>query len=314
MQIFLPWFMKMRPLRHIMIEPTNFCNLQCLFCTQAISSRSKGTMSLENFKKILAILPDSIREVQLHFAGEPMINRDLPAMIKGLKSRNFRVVLSSNGTLPFDFYERAVEAGLDDLIISFDGATKETYEKYRRGGNFDEASGNIKKISIIPGRKTKLIIQFIVMRHNEDEMGKMKKLARDLGADILRFKSASLNIGCSEILERDIVKNAESFLPQNPKYSRYILKDERLINKDKPLSCPWIFRTVIMWNGDVGICCVDLEGRVVVGNVLKENSLDKILKSKRYNEIRKAVLRKELDICKNCSIGDNPVKETINFT
>jgi len=304
----------LKPLEHIMIEPTNFCNLRCLFCTQAISSRPKGMMTMEMFNKILPLLPSSIKEVQLHFAGEPLLNKDAPLMIQGLKKRGFRVTLSSNGTLPFEYYEKAIRAGLDRLIVSFDGATAKSYETYRRGGNFQTVSENLKKMTAIEGRKTAIIIQFIVMRHNESEIDLMKKLAQDLGVDELRFKSASLNIGCSEILEKDIIENAKNFLPQNAKYSRYVLKDGKLINIDRPLSCPWIWRTVILWNGDVAICCVDLEGRVIVGNILTEGSFEKIWRSDKYYKIKKMVLARQLEICQNCSIGDNPVKEAIKFS
>jgi radical SAM protein with 4Fe4S-binding SPASM domain len=312
-QKFVRQFLSLRPLRHIMIEPTNLCNLQCLFCTQAESLRPKGRMLFEEFNKILQKLPSSVREVQLHFAGESALNRDLPLMISALKNRNIKTALSTNCTLSFDYYRNIIEAGLDQLIISFDGATKEVYETYRRGGNFENVIQNIKQMSVLAGRKTKLIIQFIVMRHNEHQIELMKKLADELGVDEIWLKSASLNIGCSEILEKEIINNAKNFLPQNPKYSRYEFKDGKLVNKDRPLSCPWIFRSVILWNGDITICCVDLEGQAVVGNIFRERSLNDIWQSQKYNQVRKLVLQRELAICKNCSIGDNPIKEIIKF-
>ncbi len=312
-QKFIRQFLWLRPLRQIMIEPTNLCNLQCLFCTQAISSRPKGKMSFGDFSKILSKIPRSVKEVQLHFAGESALNRDLPLMIGALKNRNIKTILSTNATVPFEYYRNIIEAGLDQLIISFDGASKEVYEAYRRGGNFTTVTENIKQMAALAGHKTKLIIQFIVMRHNEHQIEAMKKLAGELGVDELWLKSASLNIGCSEILEKEIINNAKNFLPQNPKYSRYEFKDGKLNNKDRPLSCPWIFRSVILWNGDLTICCVDLEGQAVVGNIYKEKSLNDIWASKTYNQIRELVLRRELSICKNCSIGDNPIKEIIRF-
>ncbi len=301
------------PLRSVTIEPTNICNLKCLFCTQAISSRLKGSMSIETFKKIVSFLPKSVKEVQLHFAGEPTLNKDLPQMVEILKSKGVETTLSTNGNMPFERYEEIIKAGLDHMIISLDGAVKESYEKYRRGGDFGAVVENIRKMSAIPGRKTELIIQFLVMCHNEDQIEEIKKLAQDLGVDTLWLKSASLNIGCSEILEGKILENAKSFLPQNEKYSRYSFKGGNLLNKDKPLSCPWIFRTVILWNGDIAICCADLEGQIIVGNVLQEDSFEKIWRSEKYHQIKRAVLRRELMICKNCNVGDNPVKEIIRF-
>lgn len=303
----------MNPIKHLMIEPTNICNLKCLFCTQSISKRQKGMMTLDNFIKIAELLPSSIKEVQLHFAGESVLNKDLPEMIKIIKCKGIKTILSSNGTLPFENYEKIIDAGLDQLIISFDGATKEIYEQYRKGGNFEIVLDNLSKMAKLPERKTELIIQFIVMKNNEKQIEEMKKLANNLGVDTLWLKSASLNIGSSEVLEKNIINNAKKFLPENQRYSRYVLKEDKLIYKDRPLSCPWIFRTVILWNGDVAVCCTDLEGEVIVGNIFKEGSFDKIWRSKKYDKIRKLILKRELKICKNCNIGDNPIKEAIKF-
>ncbi len=303
----------LNPIKHMMIEPTNLCNLQCLFCTQATSPRPKGMMKPEEFKKILSWLPSSVKEVQLHFAGESLLNKELPTMVADLKEHRIKTIISSNGTMPFGDYEKTIRAGLDILIISFDGATKTSYEAYRRGGRFEVVVENLKKMSALAGRQTRIVIQFIVMRHNEHEIEKMKELSASLGTDELWLKSASLNIGCSEIMEKEIIKNARDFLPQNPKYSRYVLSNGKLINKDKPLSCPWIWRSVVLWNGDVAICCVDLDGQVVVGNVFKEQGFERIWQSDRYQSIRRKILKKELTICQNCSLGDNPVKEIIKF-
>jgi radical SAM protein with 4Fe4S-binding SPASM domain len=303
----------LKPLKFVIIQPANLCNLHCLFCTQDVSARPKGAMSLEKFNELLSLLPPSIEEVQLYQSGEPLLNKDLPAMVEKLKNRGIKVSLSSNGTLPFERYKKVMEAGLDTMIISFDGATKESYEIYRRGGNFETVVENLKKMSAVPRRKTKIVIQFIVMHHNEHEVELMKKLAKDVGADELDLKSVSLNIGCSEILEKDVIANAKNFLPNNPKYSRYFLEENKLTNKDRPLSCPWIFRATILWNGDVVICCADFEGDVVIGNIFREESFEKIWRSKRYQLLRRKVLRHELGVCKNCSMGDNPIKERIEF-
>jgi radical SAM protein with 4Fe4S-binding SPASM domain len=307
-QIFL-----LKPLKFVIIQPANLCNLHCLFCNQDVSSRPKGAMELKKFDELLSLLPSSIEEVQLYQSGEPLMNKDLPAMVEKLKNRGIKVSLSSNGTLPFERYKKVIEAGLDTMIISFDGATKESYEVYRLGGNFETVKENLKKMSSVTGRKTKIVIQFIIMHHNEHEIELIKKLAQDVGADELDLKSVSLNIGCSEILEKDVIANAKNFLPQNPKYSRYFLEKDKLINKDRPLSCPWIFRATILWNGDLVICCADFEGDVMIGNVFNEGSFEKIWRSKKYHNLRKKVLRHELGVCKNCSMGDNPIKEIIRF-
>lgn len=307
-------FLLSHPLRYIMIEPTNFCNLKCLFCTQDISKRPRGIMTAEMFGKILPLLPKSLNEIQLHLAGESLLNKDLPLIIQYLKARGFKkVALSSNGTLPFEFYENIIRAGLDELIISLDGATKEIYDQYQRGGDFNKVSDNIIKMANMDQRKTNLVIQFVVMKHNEHQIEDMKSLAKNHGADALWFKSASLNISSSEILEKNITENARNFLPKNQKYSRYVFQGDKIKVKDKPITCPWVFRAAILWNGDVAVCCADFEGQAVIGNILEEGSFKKIWKSKKYHEFRKKILKRKLDICRNCNVGDNPVVEIVKF-
>ncbi len=314
---FLPgcFLLKLHPLEYLMIEPTNICNLSCLLCTQYLSKRPKGVMTAEIFNKILPLLPDSIKEIQLHLAGESLLNKDLPLIIQSLKNRGFKkVALSSNGTSSFDSYEKIIKAGLDELVISLDGATKEIYDKYQRGGDFEKVLENTKKISNISDRKTRIVIQFVVMKHNESQIGIIKNLSEELGVDELWLKSASLNISSSDILKQDIIENAGRFLPKNQKFSRYVFNNEKIEVKDKPLICPWVFRTAILWNGDVSVCCADFDGQALVGNILEEGSFKKIWRSKRYHEFRKKVLKRDLNICRNCNVGDNPVVEVIKFS
>lgn len=119
--LFLRWLpgycLTLKPLKHVMIEPTNICNLQCLFCSQASSSRPKGMMSLADFNKILSLLPRSVKEVQLHFAGESLLNPDLPAMIRELKKHGLKTILSTNGNAASEMYQKIIGAGLDELIF-----------------------------------------------------------------------------------------------------------------------------------------------------------------------------------------------------
>ena len=304
---------RLRKLREIIIEPTNFCNLKCPFCINPYSKRKKGMMKLDDFKYLVTLLPKTLKRTTFHFAGEPFLNPDLPEMIKILNDRGIIIRLSTNGTLPFENYQKSIDAGLDLMLIALDGPTKEMHEKYRIGSNFDQILETIKKISQFPERKTKIVIQFLVMRHNEKYIPQMKELCKNLGVDELWLKSTSFNIASDEEMEKRVLQSAKEYLPENKKYSRYIIKGNRLINIDKPKVCNWIWRTVILWNGDVGVCCTDLEGKVIVGNVFKERSFDKIWQSKKYAEIRKGIIKQSLSICQNCNMVNKPYVEKIKF-
>jgi len=303
----------LRKLREIIIEPTSLCNLRCLFCTNFSSKRKKGMMKLNDFKCLVTLLPKTISKVTLHFAGEPFINPNLPEMIQILKRRKITITLSTNGTLPFNIYKKAIDAGLDIMIVALDGPNKKMHEEYRVGSDFDQIIKMIKKISSLPKRKTKIVIQYLVMRYSEKYIPQMKDLCKNLGVDELWLKTTSFNIAANKEMERKVLETAKKFLPENKKYSRYIIKENKLINIDKPKLCNWFWKTVILWNGDVGVCCTDLEGKVIVGNVFKEKSFNKIWKSKKYAEIKRRIIRQSLSICQNCNMANRPYVEKIKF-
>jgi len=312
--LFLPdEIIGLRKLKEVIIEPTNLCNLRCLFCTNPYSKREKGVMELKEFKHLIVLLPKTIKKVTLHFAGEPFLNPNLPEMIQVLKRRGITVSLSTNGTLPFEAYKKAIDAGLNLMLVTLDGPNKEMHEKYRVGSNFDQTIEMIKKISSLPKRKTKIVIQYLVMRYSEEYIPQMKDFCKNLGVDELWLKTTSFNIAADGEMEKKVLETAKKYLPENKKYSRYIIKENRLINIDKLKLCNWFWKTVILWNGDVGVCCTDLEGKIIIGNVFREKSFNKIWKSKKYREIKKRIIRQNLSICKNCNMANRTYVEKIKF-
>ena len=64
--------------------------------------------------------------------------------IEYLKSKNVRIQLFSNGSVLDDNkIDRIIESGLNDIRFSIDGVKKETYEKIRKGLNFEKTISNI---------------------------------------------------------------------------------------------------------------------------------------------------------------------------
>jgi radical SAM protein with 4Fe4S-binding SPASM domain len=56
-------------------------------------------------------------------------------------------------------------------------------------------------------------------------------------------------------------------------------------------------------NGDIILCCYDISGRHVMGNVMQDDLLQ-LYQSERYVEVRKAMLRHDGDavpeVCRRC--------------
>lgn len=290
-----------------MIEPVNYCNLKCPLCPtgQGLIERKKESMSLSDFKKIINNIGDSVIHLRLWNWGEPLINNKLPEMIKYAKSKRMFVNTSTNSFfLEEDITKRLIKSGLDQLIVSLDGASEATYNKYRKNGDFKKVVRMLKMATDMKKKMgvkyPEIKLQFIIMKHNEHEIKKVIQLAKDVGVDTLFFKTVGV---MDPKLKRDIKK----YMPTNPKFRRYVdMGDDVASVKLAGPVCDYLWEEVtVNVDGSVVPCCRDAQGKYGFGN-LKKNKLSKIWNSKKLVDFRKNILRNKnkIDICRLCS-GSN---------
>ncbi len=291
----------------LMVEPTNFCNLNCPLCPTGNKSlkRARGFMPLDGFKKIIQELGDYLLNLTLWNFGEPMLHKNIYEMIEYAKTKKIFIRLSTNGHF-FNNKEdvkRLILSGLDDLIVALDGASQETLSKYRTGASFETIISGIRMVveekKKLGSRLPFVELQFIIMKHNEHEVDKMKKLAKEIGVDKLTLKTVTLEIETSG----EESAKMKQFLPTKEEYSRYA-KNEKGLKRKKPVKNKCIrlwLSSVINWNGDVTPCCYDAEGMFTFGNAF-EVPFKKIWLSDQYAKFRKTVLKnkKGLKMCSNC--------------
>ena len=178
----------------LIVEPANRCNLSCFLCPtgRKLSGRGQDQLDMETFRMALTPLAPYLYEVYLYNWGEPLLNPRLFEMISHCSAKNIRTVVSTNLTLfKPAMLDPLFSSGLDELIVSLDGASEESYSQYRQGGDFGVVLRNIKSIvRAKKARKTKrprLVWQFIVFRHNQHELRRAAELAGEIGADEIRF-------------------------------------------------------------------------------------------------------------------------------
>lgn len=298
----------------VAIEPTNVCNLKCRLCpTWQHQNREMGFMKLEDFKRIINENSDIFKRINMIFAGEPLMNQDVFRMVKHAEDKNIEVLLSTNTTLFDDGkIKEMFDSGLSHLIVCLDGAKKETHEQYRQGSNFEQVKTNIQKICQFKAengpKKPYITLQFLVMKQNESEIGDIIKMAKDFGVDALNLKSLSL--GSFMDFDKKI-ELAKQNLPADTRYSRFTFKDGVLKAKSKPQICSWMRQAVILWNGDISMCCYDFNGELTVGNVFKDGGFKKILRSKKYRSYRKAAIQRRFKLCQNCNFSGETTKTII---
>ena len=236
------------------IEPTTHCNLRCPECPSGLRNFSRETGMLQEsfFKKTVDQLSDELIYLTFYFQGEPYLNPKFLEMVKYATDKKIFTSTSSNAHyLNDENAKKTVESGLHKMIISIDGATQESYEKYRVGGRLSKVLEGTRKIvdwkKKLRSKTPYIIMQFLVVSHNEHEMKEIKKMATELGVDEVKFKSAQVYD----------YENGNELIPKNEKYSRYEKTENgKLKIKNEMINKCWRMWSgcVITWNGLVVPC------------------------------------------------------------
>ena len=289
----------------ISFEPTTSCNLRCPECPSGLRAftRPTGMLKKDFFRQTIDDIHKDILYLIFYFQGEPFLNREFLDMVKYAADKKIYTATSTNAHyLTDEVAKKTVESGLDRLIISIDGTTQDVYQQYRVGGNLNkviEGAKNIVKWKKELKSKTPFVFfQFLVVKPNEHQIEDIKKLAKEVGVDEVRFKTAQVY---------DYENDPNNLIPVNEKYSRY-KKDKQgnYIAKNKLQNQCWKLHhaNVITWDGLVVPCCFDKDATHQLGN-LKMQSFKEIWHNDNYKQFRKELMtsRKNIDICANCSEG-----------
>lgn len=306
--------LKSRP-SYLVIDPGNICNLRCPQCLTGLRLPGRKRMFLKfaEFKKIFDQLFEFAFFVILYDWGEPFLNPDIFKIISYAQKKNVGTFVSSNfTTVKEKDLDQILTSGLEHLVVSLDGASPETYSKYRRGGDFRKVLANVKKLvekKRAQGKRTPFIRwQFLVHRFNEHEIDKAKKMGRKLGVDAVtfytRFKPAvdyAFAFG-----NKKAIKQIEGWLPR--KHPEYRIDYSKPFPFNGPCKQLW---QGIMVNPDGGVSpCLGLyEEEYDLGNLLKE-PFAKIWNNRLFR-VSRAVFKKGQPkatgiVCERCTIYAKP--------
>ena len=183
-------------LNKLYIEPTNRCNLDCRTCMRNSWDEPMGYMSRDVFKQIIDGLKSFSPVPEIFFGGfgEPLSHPQIIEMVSEAKKTGAVVKLITNGILLTPDVSRSLlEAGIDFIWISIDGATPESYADIRLGAALPQVLENIKHFNqivkstcyeeycaFIPQYKTRLGITFVAMKRNIADLPAVLKMGREL--------------------------------------------------------------------------------------------------------------------------------------
>jgi len=270
------------------IGTTNLCNADCIMCPHS-KLKKMGTMDMKLYKKIIDNCHKlNIKIITLSFFGEPFLDKTLIKKIKYAKQKGMFVAFYSNASLlNKELASEIVNSGLDGITISFDGYSKETYEKIRKKLKFGVVKKNILNL-IETKRKMKknnpcINLVLVELEENKKEIKQFyKEWSKKVdGINIINMRNWANNI------KKEGTKESFHF---NKKMER------------KPCALIWQ-KMVVDWNGDVVLCCDDWNHSTILGN-LKKDSIEKVWKGEKLKKIREAHVKGEfykVPLCSGCN-------------
>lgn len=297
-KLWLRYVYKIRSHSTVVIELTDRCNLACSYCpkSKGIGIGSK-IIPHSDFIKMYDNLSigTNPRLVSLVGFGEPLINKDLYKAVKYTKEKTPKAIISvtTNGILYTPtLAQKLSDAGLNQMIVSLNLTSKETYLKYNLDDYFDTILENLKGISQIKANiRTKIIVQVLDLKENRENLKEIEDWLISLGYEF-QLKPF-LNWGGEFDAEKE-----------NNKFKN--IRRYPCANVEQYL---WLHL-----NGDVQVCCSvypNKDSRLIIGNIFQQTAKE-IINGKKYEEIKR--LNSEnclvsIDECKNC----NAWAETPNF-
>jgi radical SAM protein with 4Fe4S-binding SPASM domain len=275
------------PPKVVYAESTNACNAACVMCPREEMGRAIGIMPMDLFKKIVDECAEwGVEELRLHNFGEPLIDRKIFEKIEYAKRKGIptTTIYSNAALLDEDRARRLINAGLDKLYISFDGATKSTFESIRLPLSFDQVAENTRnfhKLREEMGSLTpKIYLTFTHMQQGSDEVN---QFLRD-------WEPYSDNVFIIDA--HDWAGQAEVALHERNEGPRW--------------PCVYLWKSMtVLYSGEVTLCCMDIKGGESVGNV-RENSLREVWNGAVMRRIRQAHREHDytdVELCKGCSLN-----------
>jgi MoaA/NifB/PqqE/SkfB family radical SAM enzyme len=170
------------------IEVTGLCNLRCSSCIRSDKSiiETGKFMSYEDYEKVITKLVSEIPFlylVDLYVFGEPMLNMDLPRMIRLNNKLGLASGLSTNLN-SIKHLKAVLDESPAQIRVSLSGASEGTYNVTHTGGQWSKVEKHLKILAELVaerGCSTIVEVYYHIYRHNQHEIGSIQELCARYG-------------------------------------------------------------------------------------------------------------------------------------
>ena len=316
---------------HLTLETTMKCNMRCVMCQvyRSPDAIQRGqvadaVMPLELFEKVAEEAFPTAREMTPTVMGEPLLTPYLSRIFDLLSEYSLKMNLVTNGMyLTREMSERLMPHLLK-IKVSFDGASKSTFEGIRRGAEFKRVMNNVRQFNSVRERLDRderpiLAFQVTLMRKNIEELPQIVELASNLGVDQVigrhvyvfdrefehqsllhhrEFADAFIRSAATKAKELGVATHFPApFRAEGEREGPHADQPPR----ERPRLCNLLWRELwVSHTGDVTPCCVP--DRPVMGN-LRNSSLAQIWNDTPYREMRGRLATDDpFECCSHCSL------------
>ena len=267
-------------------EVTDHCNATCIMCPRDKHEhgREHGIMDQKAYEKSIdEIVALGAQKIVLTGFGEPMLDKRLELKISYAKSKGLSTYIISNGSVLNSKRARSIlEAGLDEIRVSFYGMRPETYNAVMQGLDFDRTmSGMLEFLRLRKEMKasTRVQISYLELDENKSDTGIFREFWEPK------------------------VDAIEIWRPHNFGDGRDYRFREQAVEVKTTCGRPENGPLQIQWNGEVIPCCYDYNNQIILGNAFETSVLD-ILNGPKYRLLRYAHRMKEFNLFPYCDQCD----------
>lgn len=176
--------------RYLFIRILEACNADCFMCEYALS-RSTYRFGVDEFADMLPRAVTAGVGYVRFTGGEPLMHRDVVALVRLGAEHGMRMSLITNGKLLPKMVGSLAESGLRQVIVSIDGGSAETHDNYRRSpGTFDLAMAGLRRAREL-GLLTR--VNTVVGPHNYAEMPALQRILTKAGVSQWELSALKLD-------------------------------------------------------------------------------------------------------------------------
>ncbi|OGW27487.1 MAG: radical SAM/SPASM domain-containing protein [Nitrospirae bacterium GWC2_42_7] len=295
-------------------EITRRCNLRCVHCRSSseLEAKDHPDFSLEEAFRVLDDISDYAKPVVVLSGGEPLVRKDVFEIARYGTDKGLRICLATNGTLVTDeICLKIKDSGIRIVSLSLDGSEASVHDDFRnQKGAF---AGTINAARLFKEHGIEFIVNSSFTKRNQEEIPKIYRLAKELGATAW-YMFMIVPTGRGEEIMKELISKEEYEKILDWHYDMEKEEDTMLV---RPTCAPHYYRVVLQRSKEEGekfkrrtlkfstggakgclagqlICLIDVDGNVLpcsyfpkpAGNIKEKSFKDIWENSELFKDLR----------------------------